>query len=94
MTMHLFLWRCEDARRKDPQAITILIKFFLLLVVRHLFLLADIVTSSTALVPSSDALVTSSDCCRPLNPRSAKSNADRCPMPIRVAGVVRLRKGT
>ena len=40
--------------------ITILIKFLLLLVVGHLFLIANIVTTSKALVTSSDALVPSS----------------------------------
>ena len=40
--------------------VTILIKFLLLLVVRHLLLVANIVTTSKALVTTSMALVTSS----------------------------------
>ena len=42
---------------KSEGLLTILIKFLLLLVVRHLFLVANIVTTSKALVTSSDALV-------------------------------------
>ena len=64
--MHLFLVASYPpharARKKVlvDSFVTILIKFLLLLVVRHLFLIANLVTTSKALVTTSNALVPSS----------------------------------